>query len=126
MWTAPPPLASALAGPPGLDGGQPYLLSLDKLKRSQELTSRLAAPGQWEPGQAGHPFQAWLTNTATHELVSTLDRCEKRSVRIFLQPPERLGLHATSWAREGPRRQGSLLCGMASTALLAGTVKTRC
>lgn len=79
LWASHPPRPGA--PDPGLlhpDVDQPHLLSLDELKRGQQLTGGLAAPRQWEPGQPGHPFQAWLADAASHELIYTLDQAWRK------------------------------------------------
>lgn len=63
---------------------QPHLLSLDELKRGQQLTRWLAAPSQREPGQAGHPVQTRLTDAASHKLICTLEREWRKESQ---QPP---------------------------------------
>ena len=69
---------------------QPHLLSLDELKRGQQLTGWLAAPRQREPGQPGHTFQTRLTDAASHELIYTLDQAWRKKS----QRPPALGLVA--------------------------------
>lgn len=112
-----PPLGTPCLGllDPGMN--QPHLLSLDELKRGQQLTRWLAAPNQREPGQPGHPFQTRLTDAASHELVCTLDPAwRKKSQHLpvrgsgwpqsnhqnYIWPPELerdSGVRAAPWCR---------------------------
>lgn len=93
---------------------QPHLLSLDELKRGQQLACRLAAPSQREPGQPGHPFQTGLTHAASQKLICTLDRAWRKksqhlpvqgsgwpqsNLQTYIQPPE---LERDSGVRAAP------------------------
>lgn len=73
-----PPLCTPCLGLLDPDMNQSHLLSLDELKRGQQLTRWLAAPNQREPGQPGHPFQTGLTDAASHELICTLDQARRK------------------------------------------------
>lgn len=82
-WASHPPRPGApdlgLLNP---DVDQPHLLSLDELKRGQQLTGGLAAPRQREPGQPRRPFQTRLTDATSHELIYTLDQAWRRRVSV--------------------------------------------
>ena len=124
VWP-PSPTRSFVPGTSGPGCEAAHLLSLDELKRGQQLTRRLAAPSQREPGQPGHPFQTRLTDAASHELICTLGRAWRKKSQC--PPAQGSGgsksgpdLHLASWTLKGPRGHSSSWCRMVHSAPLDG------